>query len=197
MLTHKRFLMSTSIFDRMQAGETISFDDPEYPALMEAVSQTMKLSVALNNATDSHEARRLLGEITGSRIDETTTVFTPFHTNLGRFIRFGKNVFVNHDCTFLDLGGITIDDGVMIAPKASLITETHPVEPAQRKALILKPIRIKQNAWIGAAATILPGVTVGENAVVAAGAVVTQDVPDNTVVAGIPAKVIKVLIPEA
>jgi acetyltransferase-like isoleucine patch superfamily enzyme len=110
---------------------------------------------------------------------------------LGIFTRIGKNVFINHDCTFLDIGGITIEDDVLIGPKVSVITESHPLNPAERKALLVKPVVIKQNAWIGAGAIILPGVTVGENAVVAAGAVVSKDVPANSVVAGIPAKVVK------
>jgi acetyltransferase-like isoleucine patch superfamily enzyme len=89
------------------------------------------------------------------------------------------------------MGGITIEDDVLIGPKVNLITENHPLDPANRKALISKPIVVKRNAWIGAAATILPGVTIGENSVVAAGALVTSDVPPNTVVGGVPAKIIK------
>ncbi|MBD0288627.1 MAG: sugar O-acetyltransferase, partial [Flavisolibacter sp.] len=123
--------------------------------------------------------------------DESTTVFAPFHTNFGRFTRIGKNVFINHACSFLDMGGITIEDHVLIGPKVNLITENHPLDPVDRRALICKPIVIKRNAWIGAAATVLPGVTIGENAVVAAGAVVTTDVSANTVVGGVPARFIK------
>jgi acetyltransferase-like isoleucine patch superfamily enzyme len=134
-----------------------------------------------------------LSYITGIQLDESTTVLPPLHINLGTFTRIGKNVFINHDCTFLDIGGITIEDDVLIGPKASLITESHPLNPAERKMLLVKPVVIKRNAWIGAGATILPGVTVGENAVVAAGAVVSKDVPDNSVVGGIPAKIIKYL----
>lgn len=182
---------SNDIFTRMLAGETISFHDPEYPKIMEKVSQTMQLSAKLNTATDIQQAREILSQIIGTNIDESTTVFVPFHTNFGRFIQLGKNVFINHDCTFLDLGGIIIEDDVMIAPKVSLISESHPLHPSERKALVLGKVHIKKNAWIGAGATILPGVTVGENAVVAAGAVVSKDVPDNTVVAGVPARVIK------
>jgi acetyltransferase-like isoleucine patch superfamily enzyme len=91
------------------------------------------------------------------------------------------------------LGGITIEDDVLIGPKVSLITENHPLNPKERKGLIGKPILIKKNAWIGANATILPGVTIGENSVVAAGAVVTKSVPANVVVAGNPAVVTKQL----
>ena len=181
------------IFERMQAGESIPFDDPQYHRIFEAVSRTIKLSAELNASTDIDQARELLGEIIGSPLDMTTTVFVPFHTNFGRFIRLGKNIFINHACSFLDLGGITIEDDVMIGPRVNIISEGHPVEPENRKVLVLNSVLIKRNAWIGAAVTILPGVTVGENSVVAAGALVTKDVPDNTVVAGVPARVIKLL----
>lgn len=182
------------IFGRMRAGGSITFDDPEYPKIFEAVSRTMELSVALNTSTSVEQIRERLSEITGQQIDGSTRIFIPFYTNFGRHIRLGKNVFINHACTFLDLGGITIEDDVLIGPKVSLITENHPVNPEERKKLDLKPVTIRRNAWIGANAVILPGVTVGENAVVAAGAVVTENVPDDTVVAGIPARVVKSLV---
>jgi acetyltransferase-like isoleucine patch superfamily enzyme len=132
-----------------------------------------------------------LSQITGSEIDESTAVFTPLYINYGKHTKIGRNVFINFDCTFLDLGGITIEDDVFIAPKVSLLSEGHPVSSEDRHSLVPGPIHLKKNAWIGANATILPGVTVGENAVVAAGAVVSKNVPDNTIVGGIPAKVIK------
>lgn len=182
------------IFERMLASEAIPMNDPEYPKLFEAVSKTIELSAALNTSISIGEIRERLSEIIGQEIDETTTLFIPFHTNFGRHIHLGKNVFINHGCSFLDLGGITIEDEVMIGPRVNLITEDHPVDPASRKTLILKPILVKRNAWIAANATILPGVTIGENSVVAAGAVVRNDVPDNTVVAGIPARVVKTLV---
>lgn len=179
------------IFDRMKAGELFRLDDPEYPKVLEIVNRTLKLSAELNSSTDVNQIRERLSEIIGSQLDKSTTVFAPFYTNFGRFILIGKNVFINHACTCLDMGGIIIEDDVLIGPKVNLITENHPLDPANRKALICKPIVVKRNAWIGAAATIMPGVTIGENAVVAAGAVVSKDVPANTVVGGIPAKFIK------
>lgn len=182
---------SRDILDRLRAGEPIQLTDPEYPKVWEIVARALRLSPELNASVDLDQVRQRLGEIIGSQLDESTTVFIPFYTNFGRFIQIGKNVFINHACTFLDQGGITIEDNVLIGPKVNLITENHPLEPANRRALICKPIVIRRNAWIGAAATILPGVTVGENAVVAAGAVVSKDVPANTVVGGIPAKHIK------
>jgi len=182
------------IFERLQSGETVPFNDPHYPMIYEMASRTMKLSAELNTSTDSDHIRQLLGKITDNQLDASTTVLTPFYINLGMFTKLGKNVFINHDCSFLDIGGITIEDDVLIGPKVSLITESHPLNPSERQALIVKPVVIKRNAWLGAGATILPGVTVGENAVVAAGSVVSKDVPANTVVAGVPARVIKIEI---
>jgi len=182
-----------TIFERLQSGESVPFDDPQYSEIFGIVSHTMKLLVELNASADSSTVRKILGGITGQAIDASTTLFLPFQINLGIFTRLGKNVFINHDCTFLDMGGITIEDEVMIGPKVCITTEGHPLNPHERKQLQVKPVAIKRNAWIGAGATILPGVTIGENAVVAAGAVVSKDVSPNTVVAGIPAKVIKTI----
>ncbi len=181
------------IFERMQAGEPIRLDDPQYLKVQEVVSCTIQLIAALNTATDVNQIRERLSEIIGTPLDESTTIFAPFYTNFGRFTHIGKNVFINHACSFLDMGGITLEDHVLLGPKVNLITENHPVDPANRRALICKPIVIKRNAWIGATAIILPGVTIGENAIVAAGAVVSKDVPANTVVGGVPAQFIKTI----
>ena len=183
---------SRDIFDRMRAGEVIRGDDPGYDEFWQAVTRTIGLCTQMNaQATDTDLVRERLSEIIGKPIDQSTTIFPPFYTNFGRFTTLGKNVFINHACSFLDIGGIVIEDDVMIGPRVNITSENHPLDPSDRKALIPKTVHIKRNAWIGAGATILPGVTVGENAVVAAGAVVNRDVPPNTVVAGIPAKIIK------
>lgn len=179
------------ILERLRSGEAIRLNDPEYGVINEVVNRTIRLSPSMNTATDIDTIRDFLGEITGTSIDKSTIIFAPFYTNFGIFTTIGKNVFINHACSFLDMGGITIEDDVLIGPKVNLITENHPLAPSDRRALMTKPVVIKRNAWIGAGATILPGVTVGENAVVAAGAVVSKDVPANTVVGGIPAKFIK------
>lgn len=179
------------IFDKMRAGETIRLDDHQYPKIHTVIKRTIKLNTKLNASENIKQIRKHLGEIIGSEIDVSTIIFVPFYTNFGRFITIGKNVFINHACSFLDMGGITIEDHVLIGPKVNLVTENHPIDPNDRKSLICKPIVIKRNAWIGAAATILPGVTVGENSIVAAGAVVNTDVAANTMVGGVPAKFIK------
>lgn len=179
------------ILYRLKAGEPIALNDPEYSKIQEIVDRTIRLSGQLNHAGSTEKFRTHFSDIIGREIDESTTIFAPVYVNFGRFIRLGKNVFINHACSFLDMGGITIEDDVLIGPKVNLITENHPLDPLERRSLITKPIVIKRKVWIGAGATILPGVTIGENAVVAAGAVVSKDVPANTVVGGIPAKFIK------
>ncbi len=180
-----------NIFERMLAGGIIRND--EMGEAWEVVFRAQRLSPSLNNSTTIEETRERLSEIVESKIDKSTTVFIPFYTNFGKHIKLGKNIFINHACTFLDLGGITIEDDVQIGPKVNLITEDHPVDPSKRKYLDLKSILIKRNAWIGAGATILPGVTIGENSIVAAGAVVNKDVLANTIVGGIPAKILRTI----
>jgi acetyltransferase-like isoleucine patch superfamily enzyme len=184
---------TTDIFGRLRNGETISFSDPEYHKLRDVCFATRKLLLQLNQSVDPEEMRNLLSQITGSDIHASAAIFPPFYVNYGRHTKIGRNLFINFDCVFLDFGGITIEDGVFIAPKVSLLTEGHPLSPENRHSLTVGHIHIKRNAWIGANATVTQGVTIGENAVVAAGAVVTKDVPDNTVVGGIPAKVLKTI----
>ena len=179
------------IFERLKNGETISSNDQEAYKMREAAFDTKKLLMEMNSATNQSEIRNILNQITETEIDESVTVFTPLHINYGKNTKIGKNVFINFDCVFLDLGGNTIEDNVLIAPKVSLLTEGHPINPVERHSLIPGKIHIKKNAWIGTNATILQGVTIGENAIVAAGAVVSKDVADNTIVGGIPAKIIK------
>lgn len=183
--------MDNDIFTRLQNGETVSFSDPEYHLISEACKKTKVLLNALNATTDDAEFTKLLSEICAKSVADSVRIFTPFHINYGKNTQFGKNIFINLNCVFLDLGGIQIDDGVMLAPGVKLLSEGHPVEPSRRKNLTAGKIHIKKNVWIGANATILQGVTVGENSVVAAGAVVSKDVPANVMVGGIPAKILK------
>jgi acetyltransferase-like isoleucine patch superfamily enzyme len=184
-------MKSKSIFDRLCEGETIQASDPEGFKLRDASFATKELLVQMNNSSNPTEIRNLLSQITGSEIDKSVDVFTPLYINYGKHTKIGKKVFINFDCTFLDLGGITIEDNVLLAPKVSLLSEGHPLSRENRHSLTVGHIHIKKNAWIGANATILQGVTVGENSVVAAGAVVSKDVPDNVIVGGIPARIIK------
>ncbi|WP_041556679.1 DapH/DapD/GlmU-related protein [Carnobacterium sp. 17-4] len=148
----------------------------------------MELNTGYHTPT---EVRTSLEKITGQSIDSSVTVSLPFYTDFGKHISFGKDIFINQNVTFVDLGGVFLEDNVLIGPGARLITVNHLVDPAKRRGIIVDSIRIKENAWIGANATVLAGVTVGKNAIVAADATVTKDVPDNVIVAGTPARITK------
>ncbi|QEE30492.1 sugar O-acetyltransferase [Terriglobus albidus] len=167
---------------------------PESAAMVASVKRAMAITPALNRLTfdDADEIRAVFSDLIGRKVDESFSLIPPFYTTGGENIRIGRNVFINQNCTMYDLGGIDIADDVMIGPNVSLITSSHPVEPSQRRAFVIaKPIVIERNVWIAAGATILGGVTVGENSVVAAGAVVTKDVLPNTLAGGNPARVIR------
>ena len=169
---------------------------PESAAMTAAVRRAMAITPVLNRLTfdDADEIRRVFSDLIGKRVDDSFSLIPPFYTTGGEDIRVGRNVFINQNCTMYDLGGIDIGDDVMIGPNVSLITSSHPIEPSQRRAFVAaKPIVIEKNVWIAAGVTIIGGVRVGENSVVAAGSVVTRDVPRNTLVAGNPARVIRLI----
>jgi len=184
------------IFERDKSGEVVRLDDPEYPKLFKVIQKAMRTTAKLNNlATDDlKEINTVFSELIGKKVDDTFFIIPPFYSDFGENINIGKNVFVNHACTFMDRGGITLEDNVLIGPKVNLLTTNHPLHPSERRATVSNPILIKKGAWIGAGATILAGVTIGENSVVAAGAVVSKDVPNNCIVGGVPAKFIKSII---
>ncbi|MCI8391423.1 MAG: sugar O-acetyltransferase [Roseburia sp.] len=137
------------------------------------------------------ELREIMGRLTGKSIDDTFRLFPPFYTDFGKNITIGKDVFINSGCHFQDQGGIEIGDGVLIGHNVVLATINHDLDPEENRKNHYSPVKIGNHVWIGSNATVLPGVTIGDWAVVAAGAVVTQDVPPLTVVGGIPAKVLK------
>jgi acetyltransferase-like isoleucine patch superfamily enzyme len=167
---------------------------PESAAMLANVKRAMAITATLNRLTfnDAAEIRALFSQLIGKEVDESFLLIPPFYAAGGDEIRVGHNVFVNQNCTFYDLGGLDIADDVMIGPNVSIITTGHPLEPSQRRATTIgKPIVIERNVWIATGATIIGGVTVGENSVVAAGSVVTKDVPPNTLVGGNPARIIR------
>jgi len=167
---------------------------PESAAMVAGVRRAMAITPVLNRLTydDADEIRTVFSDLTGRRIDDSFSLIPPFYTTGGAHIRVGRNVFINQNCTFYDLGGIDIGDDVMIGPNVSLITSSHPIAPSRRRdGVIASPIVIGKSVWIAANVTIIGGVTIGENAVVAAASVVTKDVPANTLVAGNPARVIR------
>ena len=158
----------------------------------ELFQDAIRIGMELNNQYHTpEEIREIMGRLTGKRIDETFRLFPPFYTDFGKNISIGKDVFVNSGCHFQDQGGITIGDGSLIGHNVVLATINHDLDPAKNRKNHYAPIRIGEHVWIGSNATVLPGVTIGDWAVVAAGAVVTKDVPPYTVVGGIPARILK------
>ena len=182
------------VLERCLAGCFVAFHDPSFREVERIVAQNAALCQELNAAPHTlQETRGFIQRMTGRPVDASTSIALPFRTDFGRHIFLGKDVFINADCLFVDLGGIHIADHALIAPRVTILTVDHDVDPERRRSVVTAAVRIERNAWIGAGATICPGVTVGENSVVGAGSVVTKDVPANVVVAGVPAKVVKQL----
>ncbi len=162
------------------------------PEEMEKSNRQTQLMFRLNHTMPrTEEYTEILQELFGNRLGENSYVVAPIQGVCLDKVTIGKNVYINSNSLMMSRGGITIEDEVMIAANVSLLTNNH--DPYERQVLTCKPIVIKKAAWIGAGATILPGVTVGKYAIVGAASVVTHDVPDYAVVVGSPAKVIKML----
>ena len=162
--------------------------------MIEVVETARKIMAKINNSYHTMpELRQLFAELTGQEVDEKFTLFPPFYTDYGKNITVGKGVFINEGCCFQDQGGIEIGDNAFIGQQVVIATLNHDLAPDKRANMFPAPVKIGNRVWIGAHATILAGVTIGDNAVVAAGAVVTKDVPSNVVVGGVPAKIIKTI----
>jgi len=163
----------------------------------ELFQEAVRIGMELNNQYHTpEEIREIMGRLTGKKIDETFRLFPPFYTDFGKNISIGKDVFINSGCHFQDQGGITIGDGSLIGHNVVLATINHDLNPANNRKNHYAPIKIGSHVWIGSNATVLAGVTIGDWSVVAAGAVVTKDVPPNVVVGGVPARIIKHIEPE-
>lgn len=158
----------------------------------ELFQEAVRIGMELNGKYHTpEEIREIMGRLTGKKVDDSFRMFPPFYTDFGKNITIGKDVFINSGCHFQDQGGIEIGDGALIGHNVVLATINHALEPEENRKNHYAPIKIGAHVWIGSNATILPGVTLGEHAVVAAGAVVTKDVPPLTVVGGVPAKILK------
>lgn len=185
-------MMRKDLIRILDEKEYISYNDDIFVEINMVLEKTAKLEANLNiGYKSSDEIRAILEEITGNKIDKSTTILLPFNTDFGAHIKLGKDIFINKSCMFVDLGGIELEDNVLIGPGVKILSVNHPLDIIKRRDVILKGVKIKKNAWVGAGAIICPGVTIGRNSVIGAGAVVTKDVPDNTVYAGNPAKFIK------
>lgn len=184
--------MSDKLLDRINSMNYISNEEAIFVEINKVLEETLKLTSELNSGYKHPvEVREAVELITGQKIDESVQILTPFNTDFGRNIKIGKGVFINKSCMFVDLGGITLEDNVLVGPEVKILSVNHPTDPKLRRGVVLKSVLVKRNAWIGAGAIICPGVTIGENSIIAAGSVVTKDVPDNSIFGGVPAKFIK------
>lgn len=172
-------------------------DTEEIKGFMDDMSnEARRITFQLNTSyKNPEEVRRLLSLLFGYNVPDSLRVFPPFYTDFGKNITVGENVFINACCHFQDHGGVTLGDGCQIGHNVVFATLNHELAPERRHVTLPAPIVLGRNVWVGSNATILSGVTIGDNAVVAAGAVVTKDVPSDAVVGGVPARFIKSIIP--
>ncbi|MBT2510164.1 sugar O-acetyltransferase [Streptomyces sp. ISL-98] len=176
----------------MSSDRLMRIHSAEFQAMAERVLQVTELTSRLNVLPFEDEAGKaeLFEQVLGKPLSTRVTIYPPFYTDHGLHLDLAERVFINQNCTFLDYAGIRLGERVMVGPKATFITVGHPVDPEERRGWLSgAPIDVAENVWIGAGATILPGVSIGRDAVVAAGAVVTDDVPPASLVTGSKASV--------
>ena len=185
--------MTTAEFlEYMNSGKQVTAECGVHQTMHKLSQEAIRITMEINSRYHTpDEINALMSELIGEPVE--VGLFPPFYTDCGKNIHLGKGVFINAGCKFQDQGGIFISDGALIGHNTVLATLNHGLLPEGRHDLIPKPIHIGRNVWIGSNSTILSGVTIGDNAVVAAGAVVTKDVPENTVVGGVPAKKLKTI----
>lgn len=181
-----------AFLDQMNAGRTCIAGSDVHRTMSALSNRAMRITCELNGSYhDPAEVRALFSRLIREEVDETLALFPPFFSDCGVNIHVGCNTFINGGCHFQDQGGVYIGDGCLIGHNVVIATLNHELAPARRANLVPAPVRLGDNVWVGSNATILPGVTIGDGSVVAAGAVVTKDVPPMTVVGGVPAKAIR------
>lgn len=180
-------------FREIMAGKTYVKEGCELFKTFHILAQdALKVTMELNNKYHSpEEIRELFSELTGREVDDTFRLFPPFYTECGKNINVGKNVFINACCKFQDQGGITIGDGCLFGHNVTIATLNHEFNPEKRASIIPNPVKIGKKVWVGSDSTILPGIEIGDGAIIAAGSVVTKNIPKNTIAAGNPARIIR------
>ena len=176
----------------LNAGRTIPGNSPLHQVMHRVSQEALRITGELNGRYHAPEqVRELLGQLTGAPVAESVRVFPPLTSDFGRNITLGERIFINAGCRFQDQGGVRIGDDCLIGHNTVFATLNHDLDPSRRADMHPAPIVLGRNVWIGANVTILPGVRIGDNAVVAAAAVVTKDVPADAVVVGAPARVVR------
>ncbi|GAA3373175.1 MULTISPECIES: DapH/DapD/GlmU-related protein [Streptomyces] len=176
----------------MSSDRLMRIHSPQFQAMAERVLEVTRLTSRLNVLPfeDEEAKAELFEQILGKPLPPRVTIYPPFYTDHGLRLELAERVFINQNCTFLDYAGIRLGERVMVGPKVTFITSGHPVDPEERRLYLTgAPIDVAENVWIGAGATILPGVSIGRDAVIAAGAVVADDVAPASLVTGTKAAV--------
>ncbi len=178
--------------DYLNSGKTVQCGSDVHQYMHFASQQALKITAQINGEYHTpEEIQELFSELIGKKVDESFGLFPPFTTDCGKNITIGKNVFINAGCRFQDQGGIIIGDGALIGHNTVIATLNHVFDPEHRGDMIPSPVKIGKNVWIGSNSTILPGVTIGDNAIIGAGSVVTKDIPADMIAVGNPARVVK------
>ena len=181
-----------NVFEKLKAGIPVNMHSEEYRPCVEELHRTYKALHRLNSAEPlSEEQKAAFEDLFDGEYPESLGIFTPVQIDFPKQITFGRNVFINHSFTAMSIGGIEIGDNVQIGPHVTIVTDNHDLK--NRYVLKCRKVVIGNNVWIGAGVSIMPGVYIGENAVIAGGAVVTKDVPPDSIGGGNPAKVIRKL----
>lgn len=184
----------TELLALLDAGETITGGSPAHAVMHDTSQDALRIAGELNTGYhEPAEVRELLARLIGAPVDETVTLFPPFTADFGKNITLGERVFINSGCRFQDQGGITIGDDCLIGHNAVIATLQHDIDPRRRSDLIPSPVVIGRNVWLGANVTVLPGVTIGEDAVIGAGSIVTKNIPAGTIAVGSPARVVRTI----
>lgn len=181
-----------NVFEDLRSGASYDIRDADYRDQVHGEIDRCRHLCWKINRTDPAEKEQIVAlenELLHDQMHDGTFFTPPFQIDCANRVFLGTNVFANHGLTVMSVGTITIEDGVMIGPEAALLTVNH--EPRNVRVIKTGEIRIKKNAWIGSRVIVLPGVTIGENAIVGSGSIVTKDVPDNCVVVGNPARIVK------
>ncbi|WP_026531928.1 DapH/DapD/GlmU-related protein [Arthrobacter sp. H41] len=180
------------LLEALNAGQTITGESPLHEVMYRVSQEALRITGELNGGyQEPARVRELLAQLTGRPVDESVTVFPPFYSDFGKNITLGQRIFINSGCKFQDQGGVVIGDDCLIGHNTVVATLNHDLRPSRRADMHPAPVMIGRNVWIGSNATILPGVTIGDNAVVAAASVVTKDVPADSIVVGSPARVVR------
>jgi acetyltransferase-like isoleucine patch superfamily enzyme len=178
--------------EHVNRGRTVIAGSEQHQFMLHGAQEALEIVAEINSGYHTpQEVRLLVSQLTGKAVDESVTIFPPFYSEFGKNLTLGQNVFINMGCRFQDTGGITIGDGSLIGHGSTLTTLDHGIDPDRRGDMVPASVTVGSKVWLGASVTVVPGVTIGDGAIVGAGAVVTKDVPADAIVAGVPAKLIR------